>query len=129
MRHTRRRRLGSRRWHGAQTGFRQGRRNLGGCRRWLRNGDIPGSTNARCFRRYSLSGLGLWLGNALRAGGLRVGHLRDARRLTAFGRFPGRLGSSLFSGRKLGRSGLGCGCIFLLFLLATEKTEHVVRPV
>ena len=129
MRHIRRRRLGPRRWHGAQTGFRQGRRNLGGCCRWLRYGDIPDSTNARCFRRYSLSGLGLWLGNALRAGGLRVGHLPDARWLPALGRFPGRLGSSLISGRKLGRSGLGCGCIFLLFLLATEKTEHVVRPV
>ena len=107
--------------------MRQGRRNLGGCRRWLRYGDIPDSTNARCFRRYSLSGLGLWLGNALRL--QHFGGLCSARRLTALGQFPGRLSSSLFSGRKLGRSGLGCGCIFLLFLLATEKTEHVVRPV
>ena len=107
--------------------MRQGRRNLGGCRRWLRNGDILGSTNARCIRRYSLSGLGLWLGNALRL--QRFRGLRGARWLAAFGRLPGRLGSSLISGRKLGRSGLGCGCIFLLFLLATEKTEHVVRPV
>ena len=127
MRRTRHRRLGPRRRHGIRTCLRQGRRTLGGCRRWLRNGDIPGSTNARCFRRYSLSGLGLWLGNVLRL--QRFGCLCSARWLTAFGRFPGRLSSSLFSGRKVGRSSLGCGCIFLLFLLATEKTEHVVRPV
>ena len=107
--------------------MRQGRRNLGGCRRWLRNGDIPGSTNARYSRRYNLSGLGLWLGSTLRL--QRFGGLCSARWLSALGRFPYRLSSSLFSGRKLGRSGLGCGCIFLLFLLATEKTEHVVRPV
>jgi hypothetical protein len=127
MRHTRRRRLGPRRRHGIRTCLRQGRRNLGGCRRWLRNGDIPGSTNARCSRRYNLSGLGLWLGSTLRL--QRFGGLCSARWLSALGRFPYRLSSSLFSGRKLGRSGLGCGCIFLLFLLATEKTEHVVRPV
>ena len=73
------------------------------------------------------AGLGLWLGHALRL--QRFRGLRGARWLAAFGRLPGRLSSSLFSGRKLGRSGLGRGCIFLLFLLATEKTEHVVRPV
>ena len=103
--------------------MRQGRRNLGGCRRWLRNGDIPGSTNARCFRRYSLSGLRQRLGNALRL--QRFGDLCRARWLTAFGRFPGRLSSSLFSGRKVGRSSLGCGCIFLLFLLAPEAVASV----
>ena len=127
MRHTRHRRLGPRRRHGAQTGFRQGGRAFSRGSYLRRDSGVHGSGAIRDARRAGLSSLRQRLGNALRL--QRFGGLCAARWLTAFGRFPGRLGSSLFIGRKLGRSGLGCGCIFLLFLLATEKTEHVVRPV
>ena len=127
MRHIRRRRLGPRRRQGAQRGFRQGSRafSRGGSLRC--DGGLHGRGAARnaCFT--GLSGLRQGQGSTLRL--QHFGGLCAARRLPAFGRLPGRLSSSLFSGRKVGRSGLGCGCIFLLFLLATEKTEHVVRPV